>query len=136
MLQSARSGYATAEYGVGLSYEMGGGTTRDVAKARQWLQRAADKGLEEAREKLKSLSASPTDGAMERDTLMWAAKRSNVRTGPGTSYAKVALLEVGQAVRVIERIGAWFKLQPKPGQPERFVYAPLLSETAHTAGIE
>ena len=136
MLQSARSGYATAEYGVGLLYEMGGGTTRDVATARQWLQRAADKGLEEAREKLKSLSTSPTDGAMERGTLMWAAKRSNVRAGPGTSYAKVGLLEVGQAVRVIERIGAWFKLQPKPGQPERFVYAPLLSETAPTAGIE
>ena len=129
MLQSARSGYATAEYGVGLLYEMGGGTTRDVATARQWLQRAADKGLEEAREKLKSLSTSPTDGAMERGTLMWAAKRSNVRAGPGTSYAKVGLLEVGQAVRVIERIGDWFNLEPQSAQPERFVYAPLLTET-------
>ena len=73
---------------------------------------------------------------VEHATVMRAAKRSNVRAGPGTSYAKVSLLEVGQAVRAIERIGAWFKLQPKPGQPERFVYAPLLSETAPTAGIE
>ena len=129
MLQSARSGYATAEYGVGLLYEMGGGTTSDVATARQWLQRAADKGLEEAREKLKSLSTSPTDGAMERGTLMWAAKRSNVRAGPGTSYAKVGLLEIGDEVRIIERTGDWFKLAPNLGQLERYVCAPLLTET-------
>ena len=136
MLQSARSGYVIAEYGVGLSYEDGHGTQRDLAKSRRWIQRAADKGLEEAREKLRSLSTASMDGAIEPARVMWAAERSNVRAGPGTSYAKVGLLEVGQAVRVIERIGAWFKLQPKPGQPERFVYAPLLSETAPTAGSE
>ena len=136
MLQSARSGYVIAEYGVGLSYEDGHGTQRDLAKSRRWIQRAADKGLEEAREKLRSLSTASTDGAIEPARVMWAIKRANVRAGPGTSYAKVGLLEVGQAVRVIERIGAWFKLQPKPGQPERFVYAPLLSETAPTAGSE
>ena len=137
ILQAARSGDVIAEYGVGLLYERGGGTTRDVAKARHWLQRAADKGLEDAREQLRSLSAtSPTEGETASDTVMWAVKRSNVRAGPGTSYVTVGLLEVGDEVRVIERIGAWFKLQPKPGQPERFVYAPLLSETAPTAGIE
>ena len=136
MLQSARSGYVIAEYGVGLSYEDGHGTQRNLAKSRRWIQRAADKGLEEAREKLRSLSTASMDGAIEPARVMWAAKRSNVRAGPGTSYAKVGLLEVRQAVRVIERIGAWFKLQPKPGQPERFVYAPLLSETAPTAGSE
>ena len=56
ILQAARSGDVIAEYGVGLLYERGGGTTRDVAKARHWLQRAADKGLEDAREQLRSLS--------------------------------------------------------------------------------
>ena len=60
---------------------------------------------------------------------MRAAKRSNVRAGPGTSYAKVDLLEIGDEVRVIERIGDWFRLAPQPDQAERFVYAPLLSET-------
>ncbi len=129
ILRAARSGHASGEHGVGLLYERGLGTARDVAKARQWLQRAADKGLEEAREKLKSLSEASTDGAMERGTLMWAAKRSNVRAGPGTNYAKVGLLKVGDEVRVIERIGDWFKLQPKPSQPERYVYAPLLGQT-------
>ena len=115
MLQAARSGYMVAQYNVGVMYEKGAGTAADATKARHWLQRAADKGDEDAREKLKSLSASPTDGAMEHGKVMRAAKRSNVRAGPGTSYAKVNLLEVGQAVRVIERIGDWFKLQPKPG---------------------
>ena len=59
-----------------------------------------------------------------------------MRAGPGTNYAKVDLLHVGEKVRVIERTGDWFKLQPKPGQPERYVYAPLLGETAPTTGSE
>ena len=129
MLQSARSGYATAEYGVGLSYEDGHGTQRDLAKSRRWIQRAADKGLEEARKKLESLDMASTTGAVEHAAMMRAAKRSNVRAGPGTSYAKVGLLEVGEKVRVIERTGDWFKLEPRPGQSERYVYAPLLTAT-------
>ena len=129
MLQAARSGYVIAEYGVGLSYEMGGGTTRDVAKARQWLQRAADKGLEEARERLEALSMVSTDDALSTAQVMWAVKRANVRSGAGTSYAKVGLLEIGDEVRVIERTGDWFKLAPNLGQLERYVYAPLLTET-------
>ena len=60
---------------------------------------------------------------------MWAAKRANVRAGPGTSYEKVGLHEVGEEVRVVERIGDWFKLKPRSGQPKRYVYAPLLGET-------
>ena len=114
MLQAARSGYVIAEYGVGLSYEDGHGTQRDLAKSRRWIQRAADKGLEEARKKLKSLDMASTTGAVEHATVMRAAKRSNVRAGPGTSYAKVGLLEVGEEVRVIERTGDWFQLEPHP----------------------
>ena len=128
-LRAAHSGHASAEYGVGLSYQRGEGTARDVAKARQWFQRAAENGVDEAREKLKALSAAPTDGAFEPVTVMWAIKRSNVRTGPGTSYAKVDLLEIGDRVRVVERAGDWFRLAPQPGQTERYVYAPLLRET-------
>ena len=60
----------------------------------------------------------------------------NVRAGPGTSYAKVGLLEIGDGVQVVEAIGDWFKLATQPGRPERFIYAPLLSGTAPTAGIE
>ena len=129
ILRAAQSGDVVAEYGVGLSYEDGHGTQRDLAKARRWFQRAADKGLEEAREKLRSLDVTSTAGAMEHATVMRAAKRSNVRAGPGTSYAKVGLLQIGDEVRVIERIGDWFRLAPQPDQAERFVYAPLLIET-------
>ena len=60
---------------------------------------------------------------------MWAAKRSNVRTGPGTSYRIVDLLEVGEQVRVIAKTGNWYQLEPRAGLPERFVYAPLLTST-------
>ena len=77
-----------------------------------------------------------TAGAMEQATVMRVAKRSNVRAGPGTSYAKVDLLEIGEEVRVIERTGDWFKLAPQPDQPERFVYAPLLSETGRSEFVQ
>ena len=70
-----------------------------------------------------------TDEVSTTGTVMWANKRANVRAGPATSYAKVGLLEVGEEVRVIERSGDWFKLEPRPGQPERYVYAPLLTAT-------
>ena len=65
--------------------------------------------------------------------VMYAIERSNVRAGPGTSYDKVDLLEVGQEVRVSERTGSWFKLEDRAGQRERFVYAPLLTATKLTA---
>ena len=63
---------------------------------------------------------------------MRAVKRSYVRAGPGTSYAKVGLLEIGEQVRVHERTGSWFRLEPRANQSDRFVYAPLLSESARS----
>ena len=118
-----------AQHNVGVMYERGNGTERDVAKAREWLQRAAGKGNEEARERLRSLKVASTAGAIERATVMRTIKRANVRAGPGTSYAKVGLLEIGERVQVVERTGDWFRLAPQPGQTERYVYAPLLSVT-------
>ena len=132
MVQSARSGYVIAEYSVGLAYEDGHGTQHDLARARQWIQRAADKGLQVAREKLTSLAMASTDSVVQAATVMRALKRSNVRAGPGTSYAKVGILEVGERVRVLERSGHWFRLEPASGQPDRFVYAPLLSGAARS----
>ena len=63
--------------------------------------------------------------------VLYAAKRSNVRAGPGTSHAKVGLLEVGERVRVTAKTGNWFKLE---GQQERFVYAPLLTHSRRGPG--
>ena len=130
MLEAARSGDLVAQYNVGVMYERGAGTAPDKSQARRWLQKAANKGDEDARERLRSLSAaSPTDGETAPGMVMWAPKRANVRAGPGTSYEKVGLLEVGEEVRVVERIDDWFKLKPRLGQPNRYVYAPLLGET-------
>ena len=132
MRRSARAGETGAQYNVGVYFLWGVGTPVDRELGKDWLEKAATKGDEDARtllDKMESQSGSTTDGASEPATVMWAIKRSNVRAGPGTSYANVDLLEVGQAVRVIERIGDWFKLEPQSAQPERFVYAPLLTET-------
>ena len=62
--------------------------------------------------------------------VMYAAKRANVRSGPGTSYKKVGLLDVGGEVLVAAKHGNWFKLARVRGQLVGFVYAPLLTEAA------
>ena len=67
------------------------------------------------------------DAQWQTPKVMYTTKRSNVRTGPGTSYGKVGLLEVGEQVLVSAKTGNWFKLEPKAEQEERFVYAPLLT---------
>ena len=53
-------------------------------------------------------------------------KRSDACGGPGTSYAKVGILSVGESVRVIQQTGSWSKQQSRPEQPGRFVYGLLL----------
>ena len=60
---------------------------------------------------------------------MWAAKRSNIRSGPGTDHAKAGLLEVGDEVQVTGEIGDWLRIAA-PGGGEAFVWAPLLTEEA------
>ena len=65
---------------------------------------------------------------------MWALKRSNLRSGPGTDHAKVGLLEIGDEVRVSGEIGEWLRIEA-PGVGEAFVYAPLLTEDAPRAMV-
>lgn len=59
--------------------------------------------------------------------MMWAAKRANVRAGPSTDNVKVDILEVGERVTVVGKVGDWFQLRHRPGQARRFVYAPLVT---------
>ena len=73
-------------------------------------------GSEDAREKLKSLSSASTDGAFDTGKVMRAAKRANVRAGPGTSYAKVDTLKVGEHVRVSNGPGTGSDYIPHQGR--------------------
>ena len=61
------------------------------------------------------------------DRVMQAVKRSNLRSGPGTTYGKVGLLDVGDEVRVTGEAGDWLRIEA-PGGGEAFVHAPLLEE--------
>ena len=61
------------------------------------------------------------------DRLMRAVKRSNLRSGPGTHYDKVGVLEVGQQVRVTGEVGGWLRVEMPNGRTA-FVYAPLLGD--------
>ena len=68
------------------------------------------------------------DTTYEPNKMMYIAKRANVRAGPSTSHEKVDLLEAGDRVYVVGRIGNWFKLTSLQGRSERFIYAPLVAE--------
>ena len=63
------------------------------------------------------------------DRMMQAAKRSNLRSGPGTEHDKVGLLEVGEQVRVTGEVGDWLRIEAAGGG-EAFIYGPLLAEAA------
>lgn len=61
------SGYATlARYHYGMVLAQGQGVSADPAQARHWLQRAAQEGLDEARESLARLEAGPDNRAHAR----------------------------------------------------------------------
>ena len=67
------------------------------------------------------------------DRPMWAVKRANLRSGAGTQYGKVGLLEIGQRIRVTGETGDWLRVQLQGGGTA-FVYAPLLSSSAPPGG--
>ena len=45
------------------------------------------------------------------DRPMWAVRRANLRIGPGTSFDKVDLLEVGEEVRITGEAGRWLRVE-------------------------
>ena len=79
-------------------------------------------------------AASPELHYYATSLVRYAAKRSNVRAGPGTGYEKVGLLEAGEKVHVMAKTGNWFKLTPQGGAADRFVYAPLLTAARPESG--
>ena len=60
------------------------------------------------------------------DRITQAAKRSNLRSGPGTGHDKVGLLEIDDRVQVTGEIRNWLWIKT-PNGGEAFVYAPLLA---------
>ncbi|MBI3875696.1 MAG: SEL1-like repeat protein [Verrucomicrobia bacterium] len=57
-MKRAESGSAQAQYDLGLRYLTGDGVEKDDGKAREWLQKSADGGNAQARNKLNSLNAA------------------------------------------------------------------------------
>lgn len=68
------------------------------------------------------------------DRIMRTAKRANVRTGPGTNYAKSGLLAVGEVVRVTGEMGNWRRIRHASQKQDAFVYAPLLAPVRSRTG--
>ena len=67
------------------------------------------------------------------DRVMQAVKRSNLRSGPGTTYGKVGLLDIGDEVRVTGVVGDWLRIAAPDGG-EAFIYGPLLAEVTPDQG--
>ncbi|MBS6688898.1 MAG: sel1 repeat family protein, partial [Sanguibacteroides justesenii] len=54
-LKAAGQGNMYGEFGIGLLYEFGCGLTKNIDKAAEWYRRAANRGMERAKTKLKEL---------------------------------------------------------------------------------
>lgn len=57
------------------------------------------------------------------------SSRVNVRSGPGTSHSALDVITLGNEVRVYLTRGEWSRISA-PGQTERWVYTPLLQDSA------
>ena len=87
-----------------------------------------------------SAEETATDGTAGRveveelDEVRWALKRSNVRSGPGTSHGKVGRLDVGTEVTVTGQVAGrpWLRIALEGGG-SAWVYAKLLGEEAPVA---
>ena len=60
-----------------------------------------------------------------RRAALRARVRANVRSGPGTEYGKVGLLEAGEEVRVTGEAGTWLRIETAAGD-QAFVHGSLL----------
>ena len=68
------------------------------------------------------------------DRTMQAVKRANLRSGPGTSFDKVGMLEIGEQIRVTGETGDWLRVRLSSGRTA-FVHAPLLGSAPTKARL-
>ena len=64
-LDAAKKGDAEAQYNLGACYEFGGGTEKNVDRAKEWYQKAAAKGHQKAQERLRVLNPPKTPSTDE-----------------------------------------------------------------------
>ena len=76
-----------------------------------------------------SVRAQGHDVITPVDRPIQAIKRANLRSGPGTSFDKVGLLEPGEQVWVTGEAGDGLRVRLPSGRTA-FVYAPLLGSVA------
>ena len=62
---------------------------------------------------------------------MRARVRANMRSGPGTEYGKVGLLEAGEEVRVTGEAGTWLRIETAAGD-QAFVHGSLLEQAGQS----
>jgi formylglycine-generating enzyme required for sulfatase activity/uncharacterized caspase-like protein len=75
----------------------------------------------------------PTVQVEEMDAIYLVVKRANIRSGPGTSFAKVIELPPGEAVGVTGKVRGkdWYRIALANGG-QGYVWGPLLSEQRRT----
>ena len=106
-------------------------------KAREFIAKCVPiyaAALDEAGEGDDSSGDTAYRGPVEAaDGVMQAVKRSNLRGGPGTTYGKVGLLDIGDEVRVTGVVGDWLRIAAPDGGVA-FIYGPLLAEVTPDQG--
>ncbi len=65
----------------------------------------------------------------ELEDVLYAQKRSNIRSAPSTNASKLGVLAVGQEVEVTGKTGDWYRIALE-GDEQGFVFGALLGELA------
>lgn len=64
----------------------------------------------------------------EMDEILYAQKRSNVRSGPDTSAKKIGLLSIGREVEVTGKVGDWYRIRLEDNK-QGYVFGALLGQS-------
>ncbi len=78
--KAAKQNVAQAQFNLGVFYENGYGVSKDLSKAKEWYQLAANQGLQEAIEKLRTLTDENTTTLAKTEDITPPAEKNQTET--------------------------------------------------------
>lgn len=119
--QAADQGHVDAMFALGLTYTTGEGIQSDPSKALDWYIRAAVAGHEDAREMIRTKVWTGAEEVQEQlvelAAMDWLGRpvrvkrdRVNLRSGPGTDFKPVAIVEKNAILKAIRKRNEWYQI--------------------------
>ncbi len=102
MSQAAQEGFAKAQFELGLMYENGQGTGKDIARAGEWYLKAAGQGLAEAQFNYGYMLAAMEDEDQKAEGLEWMKKAAGQGDEAAIEYLNAMESEADKKKRIEE----------------------------------